>query len=131
MKIDSLKLRKFREKKHLSQAEFAESIGLSQATIWDWEQRDSDVKLEYFAKLIEVYGDEANELSKDGTIININNQHSNKIGNNAIVGFDVKVDAYQIQKEHIDTLKSDNEFFKSNINVLVEKLTDLIDRIKS
>lgn len=89
------------------------------------------MKLEYFAKLIEVYGNEVNDLSKDGTIININNQHSNKIGNNAIVRFDVRFDAIAMQKEHIDNLKSDNEFFKSNINVLLEKLTDLIDRIKT
>ncbi|MEI6507577.1 MAG: helix-turn-helix transcriptional regulator [Bacteroidota bacterium] len=130
MKIDRTKLRKFRERNHLSQAEFAESIGLSQATIWEWEQKDSDVKLEYFTKLIDVYGNEVNDLSKDGTIININNQHNNKIGNNAIARFDLRLDVIAIQKEHIDNLKSDNEFFKSNINVLLEKLTDLIDRIE-
>lgn len=129
MKLDSIKLRKLREAKHLSQAEFAESIGLSQATIWDWEQRDCDIKLEHFTKLVEVYGLQANDLSKEGTVININNQHTNKIGNNAIVGFDVRFDAIAMQKEHIENLKADNEFFKNNITLLLEKITYLIDKL--
>ncbi len=130
MKIDSVKLRKFRKKNHLSQVEFAESIGVSQSTIWEWEQQDCDIKLEYFVKLIEVYGDEINTLSKDGTIININNQHSNKIGNNAVEGFNVTIDPYQLQKDYIDVLKQDNEFHRQSITQLFNKMTDLISKLK-
>ncbi|MCX6187049.1 MAG: helix-turn-helix domain-containing protein [Bacteroidetes bacterium] len=130
MKIDNIKLRKFREKIHLSQVEFAESIGVSQATIWEWERGDCDIKLEYFVKLIEVYGDEINTLSKDGTIINIINQHSNKIGKNAVVGFNVTIDPYQLQKDYIDVLKQDNEFHRQNITQLFNKMTDLISKLK-
>jgi len=99
MKLDNVKLRKFREKNHLSQAEFAESIGLSQATIWDWEQRDCDVKLEYFAKLIEVYGNDINDLSKDGTVIHINNQLSDKVSNNTTLDFNIRLDVIAMQKK--------------------------------
>jgi DNA-binding XRE family transcriptional regulator len=131
MLLDSVKLRKFRDVLKLSQSEFADCIDVSQATICEWEKKDTDVKLEHFVKMIEVFGPEANELSKNTSSININNQNNNKIGNNTIVGFDVKVDAYQLQKEHIETLKETNEFMKEEVRLLISKFSELITVIKS
>ncbi len=129
MRIDSVKLRKFRERHKLSQTEFAESIGLSQGTICEWEKKDVEIKMDYFLKIVQVYGEEANEISKETTTININQNH-NKMGDNSIVGFDLHIDAYQLQKEQIEILKEDNEFFKKNITMLFDKMTDLINKIK-
>jgi transcriptional regulator with XRE-family HTH domain len=128
MKIDSIKLRKFREKKHLSQIELAESIGVSQATIWEWEQRDCDIKLEYFVKLIEIYGEDTNTLSKDGTVINIRN--SSNIERNEVIDYNVKIDPYQLQKDYIEVLKQNNEFHRNSINQLLDKITVLINKLK-
>lgn len=126
MLLDSIKLRKFRDVLKLSQSEFADCIDVSQATICEWEKKDTDVKLDYFVKMIEVFGPEANELSKNASFININSQKSNKIGDNNIV----KSDIYQLQKEHIDTLKETNEFMKEEVRLLISKFSELITVIK-
>jgi transcriptional regulator with XRE-family HTH domain len=125
MKIDSIKLRKFRDKHRLSQQELAASLGLSQATIWEWEQGDKEIKLEYFAKMLEIYGKEVYELSKDGNIISFNNHEMNNLsdkekyaGNN------------DFNKELIENLKEDNAFFKQSIILIMDKMTDLINKIK-
>ena len=130
MLIDSIKLRKLRENLKLSQAEFADCIDVSQSTICEWEKKDTNIKLEYFLKIHEVFGEEAAELNKSGTSININNQNNNKIGNNAVVGFDVRIDAFELQKEHIETLKDNNNFMKEEIKILIEKFSELISAIK-
>lgn len=131
MLLDSVKLRKFRETLKLSQSEFADSIEVSQTTICDWEKKDTDIKLEYFIKMTEVFGVDATELSKHGFPININNQNNNKIGNNSVVGFEIKIDAYQLQKEHIDTLKETNEFMKEEVRLLISKFSELISVLKT
>ena len=127
MKIDSIQLRKFREKKHFSQTELAASIGVSQATIWEWEQRDCDIKLEHFVKLVELYGEDINTLSKEGTVINI---LKSNIDRNEVIDYNVKIDPYQLQKEYIEVLKENNEFHRNSINQLLDKITVLINKLK-
>jgi transcriptional regulator with XRE-family HTH domain len=129
MIVDSTKLRKKREAKKLTQLDLAEAIGLSQQRICEWETKDSNVKLEYVMKMCDAMEIELSELAKDGTTININNQHSNKIGNNSIVGFNVEVDAFQLQKEFLDKMIATNEFYQNNLTSLMNNLSDLIKKI--
>lgn len=130
MLLDSVKLRKLREVLRVSQAEFADSIEVSQTTICEWEKKDTDLKLEYFLKMHEVFGEDVLVLNKSGAQININNQNNNKTENNAIVGFEVKVDAFQLQKEHIETLKETNEFMKEEVRLLISTFPELITILK-
>ncbi len=130
MLLDSVKLRKLREVLRVSQAEFADSIEVSQTAICEWEKKDTDIKLEYFLKMHEVFGEDVLVLNKSGAQININNQNNNKTENNAIVGFEVKVDAFQLQKEHIETLKETNEFMKEEVRLLISTFPELITILK-
>lgn len=130
MLLDSVKLRKLREVLRVSQAEFADSIEVSQTAICEWEKKDTDIKLEYFLKMHEVFGEDVLVLNKSGAQININNQNNNKTENNAIVGFEVKVDAFQLQKEHIETLKETNEFMKEEVRLLISTFSELITILK-
>ena len=129
MIVDSTKLRKKRETKKLTQLDLAEAIGLSQQRICEWETKDSNVKLEYVMKMCDTMEIELSELAKDGTTININNQHSNKIGNNSVVGFNVEVDAFQLQKEFLDKMIATNEFYQNNLTSLMNNLSELIKKI--
>ena len=49
------RLRELREKANLSQAEAAESIGVSQNTVSRWETGDRQPNLEQFPKIAEAY----------------------------------------------------------------------------
>lgn len=129
MIVDSTKLRKKREVKKLTQLDLAEAIGLSQQRICVWETKDSNIKLEYVMKMCDKMEIELSELAKDGTTININNQHSNKIGNNSVVGFNVEVDAFQLQKEFLDKMIATNEFYQNNLTSLMNNLSELIKKI--
>lgn len=130
MILDSVKLRKFRETQKMSQAEFADSIDVSQTTICEWEKKDTDIKLEYFLKLHEVFGENILELNKSGTYININNKNTNKTESDTILGLDIKKDTFQLQKEHIETLKETNEFMREELRLLISKFSELISLLK-
>ncbi|MFZ4796433.1 MAG: helix-turn-helix transcriptional regulator [Bacteroidia bacterium] len=129
MKLDNIKLRKFREKHRLSQAEFAESIGLSQATVCEWERKDTEIKLEYYTKLVDIYGNSINELIIDGAIINHNTQLQNTLNQNTKVETEVKIDLYQLQNDYLQTLKATNEFYQKSITSLVSNFSDLIKKL--
>jgi len=129
MKLDNIKLRKFREKHRLSQAEFADSIGLSQATVCEWERKDTEIKLEYYTKLVDIYGNSINELIIDGAIINNNTQLQNTINQNTKVETEVKIDLYQLQNDYLQTLKATNEFYQKSITSLVNNFSDLIKKL--
>ncbi len=123
MKIDSTKLRKLREKNKLTQAEFAESIGLSQATICDWERKDHEIKADYFLKMVEIYDEDAKNLIVNITETNnITNNNSNTTKNN---------DKYliQFQKEYIELYKDYLEFMKKNYENLLNILTNSKNRV--
>lgn len=51
MILNSTNLRKYRDIKRLSQEDVAVSLGVSQATISEWEKRDTNVKLEHILNL--------------------------------------------------------------------------------
>lgn len=54
MYIQGVKIRKARTKMKLSQSALASELNVSQKTIWDWENRNCNIKLEYFIKLIKI-----------------------------------------------------------------------------
>lgn len=107
MLLDNVKLRKLRTERRLSQADLADKIGVSQTTIWEWEQRDSNVKLELFLKLGEELQCDPNDLAKDGMSIQINTQHNNTntISENSIIGVQVNIEAFEMMKQLIATQK--------------------------
>lgn len=129
MKLDNIKLRKFREKHRLSQAEFADSIGLSQATVCEWKRKDTEIKLEYYTKLVDIYGNSINELIVDGAIINNNTQLQNSLNQNTKVETEVKIDLFQLQNDYLQTLKATNEFYQKSITSLVSNFSDLIKKL--
>jgi len=121
MILDSTKLKKIRESKHLSQAQTAELIGLSQATYWEWEKSDSNVKLENVLKLCNAFNVEIEELAKDNTTINIiNNQNHNKDNSQAVVGFDIKL----TQSDLINELKQLRTEMKDLMQALNKRDTE-------
>jgi len=125
MKIDSIKLRKYREQKHLSQIELGEAINVSQQRICEWETKDCNIKLEHVLKISEVLNIVINDIAKDATTINIlNNNHQSKDNSNPIVGIGIKVE-YNYQTEYMEALKNQNE----NVTKLMESHTKLIEII--
>jgi len=129
MKLDNIKLRKFREKHRLSQAEFADSIGLSQATVCEWERKDTEIKLEYYTKLVDIYGNSINELIIDGAIINNNTQLQNSLNQNTKVETEVKIDLNQLENDYLQSLKATNEFYQKSITSLVSNFSDLLKKL--
>jgi DNA-binding XRE family transcriptional regulator len=101
MKLNSIKLRQFREKARMSQNELGMQIGLSQATIWFWEQRDTDIKLEYGILLCEILGIPLVELSDD-EIINAVDEKKSKKSENLIEN---PLEIYHLQNDLIFQLK--------------------------
>jgi transcriptional regulator with XRE-family HTH domain len=112
MILDSIKLRKVREKAKLSQAELASLIDVSQATICEWEKKDHDVKFDYIMEISNRLGIPVDDLLKDGATVNINNQNNNKLDNGSTMGINVNIEAYQLQQDLIDSLKHNIELLK-------------------
>lgn len=129
MKLDNIKLRRFREKHRLQQAEFADSIGLSQATVCEWERKDTEIKLEYYTKLVDIYGNSINELIIDGAIINNNTQLQNSLNQNTKVETEVKIDLNQLENDYLQSLKATNEFYQKSITSLVSNFSDLLKKL--
>lgn len=121
MIIDSTKLKKLREKRKFSQLELANHLDLSQATIWEWEKKDQNIKLEHLLKLAEVLETDISELTKDGTTININNQSNNKVSSNSMMGFEINIESYQLQKDLIDNLKKQVSYLENEVDRLKSK----------
>lgn len=116
MILNSTNLRKYRDIKRLSQEDVAVSLGVSQATISEWEKRDTNVKLEHILNLSKIFDVGIEELlSEPNSIININNQSNNKISSNAVVGFNVHAQIIGLQNELIEQLKK-------QISILEEQL---------
>jgi transcriptional regulator with XRE-family HTH domain len=129
MKLDNIKLRRFREKHRLSQTEFAESIGLSQATVCEWERKDTEIKLEYYTKLVEVYGDSINELISESEILQMNPLIKARTNANQISENEEKLDVFKLQNDYLETLKATNEFYQKSITSLVNNFSDLIKKL--
>ncbi len=53
MVLDSTKIKKARGRAKLSQTDLGFLIDVSQTTIWEWEQKDHDVKLDYILAISE------------------------------------------------------------------------------
>ncbi len=85
----------------MSQNELGMQIGLSQATIWFWEQRDTDIKLEYGILLCEILGIPLVELSDD-EIINAVDEKKSKKSENLIEN---PLEIYHLQNDLIFQLK--------------------------
>lgn len=116
MILNSTNLRKYRDIKRLSQEDVAVSLGVSQATISEWEKRDTNVMLEHILNLSKIFDVGIEELlSEPNSIININNQSNNKISSNAVVGFNVHAQIIGLQNELIEQLKK-------QISILEEQL---------
>lgn len=113
MKLDSIKLRKLREKSKLSQSDLAIQLDLSQTTICDWEKRDSDVKLEYILKLSDVLQSDISELTKDGTNLNIRHDVNSKVNNSSML--QINTESYLLQKDLINSLKKQVAFLEEEI----------------
>ncbi len=124
MKIDCTKLRKLRLKNKLTQAEFAESIGLSQATICDWERIDQEIKADYFIKLIAIFGEEAKDLTPTASEINIPDTNTDNNANNITNTPDMNATIFQLQKEQIEMFKDYTEFMKKNYEILLNFFTN-------
>ncbi|MFN9518757.1 MAG: helix-turn-helix transcriptional regulator [Bacteroidota bacterium] len=125
MIIDSIKLKRIRESKKMSQAQIAEAIGFSQSTYWEWEQTDHNVKLENVLKLCEVLNTEITDISKDATTINIiNNQNNKKDNSQAVVGFDIKITQDELMQE-IKLLRGDLDKFISAMNTSKQEEGDV------
>lgn len=62
MKINNTILRKAREKKGVSQQFLANELNLTQKTIWDWENKNCNVKLEYIIILSNLLNVEVDDL---------------------------------------------------------------------
>jgi transcriptional regulator with XRE-family HTH domain len=124
MKIDCTKLRKLRLKNKLTQAEFAESIGLSQATICDWERKDQEIKADYLIKLIAIFGEDAKDLTPTAPEINIPNTNTDNNANNINNTPDMNATIFQLQKEQIEMFKDYTEFMKKNYEILLKFFTN-------
>jgi transcriptional regulator with XRE-family HTH domain len=118
MIIDSAKLKKLRESKKMSQAELAEMLQLSQATLWEWEKEDRNVKLEHLLKLEQVLLTDIREFIKGENVFSINNQTNNKAVNSSIIGTEVNLESYELQKDLIALLKKQVSFLEHEIKRL-------------
>lgn len=124
MKLDSTKLKKFRAKYQLSQVEFADSLGISQATVCEWERKDTDIKITYYDKLVAIYGTDINDLINNANTINIpnNNLSLNLDQYNPLVGYEITLEN-NMPSELVITLKQQNE----NLQKHIERQNKLID----
>lgn len=112
MILDSAKLKKARERAKLSQTDLGFLIDVSQTTIWEWEQKDHDVKLDYILAISEKLDLDLQDLLKDGTTINIQHNHNNKVSNNSALGMNITIESYQLQQELIQVLKHNIELLR-------------------
>lgn len=112
MILDSAKLKKARERAKLSQTDLGFLIDVSQTTIWEWEQKDHDVKLVYILAISEKLDLDLQDLLKDGTTINIQHNRNNKVSNNSALGMNITIESYQLQQELIQVLKHNIELLR-------------------
>lgn len=112
MILDSAKLKKARERAKLSQTDLGFLIDVSQTTIWEWEQKDHDVKLDYILAISEKLDLDLQDLLKDGTTINIQHNRNNKVSNNSALGMNITIESYQLQQELIQVLKHNIELLR-------------------
>lgn len=125
MILDSIKLRKLRDVKKYSQAELGRLIELAPQRIWEWEQKDCNVKIEHIIKLAEALEVDLNDLTKEATTLNILiNNHPNKDNSQDVVGFDINFPDSHIHAELLKTLKTQidvqNKQIESQNKVLEE-----------
>lgn len=112
MIFDRTKIKKARERAKLSQTDLGFLIDVSQTTIWEWEQKDHDVKLDYILAISEKLDLDLQDLLKDGTTINIQHNHNNKVSNNSALGMNITIESYQLQQELIQVLKHNIELLR-------------------
>ena len=106
MLIQSKKLRKLRNSRHLSQQEIADKMGISQSLYCDWEKQDSELKLENIIKLSEILEVELGEIAPESSTFKIFNNNNHKTQNNSVIGYEVNVDGKMLFKELIESYKA-------------------------
>lgn len=116
------KLRKFRDKKQLSQSEVAERLGVAQATYWNWENDQVHFKMEYLVQLADIFEVDPTELVNEGTVVKIVSNKENR--DNSINAFEVRMDEKGLTERLIQTFEEAIKVLKelrSNNEVLSNK----------
>ncbi len=86
------------------------------------EKKDHDVKLDYILDMSEKLDLDVQDLLKDGTTINIQHNHNNKVSQNSALGIHVSVEAFQLQQDLIQSLKQNIELLKQQNSKLKQEL---------
>ncbi len=103
METFGTKLLKQRNKSKLTAQEVADSLGVTQGTVHNWESDKSSFKVEYLPKLAEILGVSITDLIPEGTTLKIMDNSNLTNHDNAVVGFEVKIEAPEVYLKLLDS----------------------------
>lgn len=120
-------LRKFRDRRKISQQDIADQLDVAQTTVWNWENDESHFKLDHLPKLAEILQVDPSDLLPEGSVVKIVNNTENK--DNSVNAFEVKMDERFLSEkllksleETIALLREQNQLLKIDNNNLKAQL---------
>lgn len=99
------KLLKNRLKCKLTTPEMAALLGISQGTYHNWESDKTSLPAKYLPELAEIFKVDVTELIPNytGSVVRIMNNQDLKNNDNAIVGFEVKIDKGELYEKILES----------------------------
>lgn len=114
------KLRKLRDKRHLTHQEIADRLGVARTTVWNWENDETQFKVEHLPKLAEILEVDANDLLPDGSVVKIVNNNNNANNDNSVnaFAFEVHMDERTLSDKLLKSLESQIAFLEEKNKAL-------------